>query len=191
VPSSIDVSITTLDGAPVYSGVVRAATSGAVADARASFEVEAGRLLVQMAIHDLSAAVIDRDVRDIIVGGFPEPVALGTPEVLRARTAREQRENAGNPDAIPVASRTFSRRERLLVRVPVVASQQASVSAQLASSFGSVMTELPAAGTPGRRTTYQFDIPLAPYAAGTYTVQITASTAAGSARESVTFRVTP
>ena len=44
-------------------------------------------------------------------------VALGTPEVFRARNAREFRALEAQA-AVPVASREFSRTERLLIRFP-------------------------------------------------------------------------
>lgn len=194
VPSSIDLSITTLDGQPVFAGTVRAAMAGLTPtddSTRASFDAPAGRLLVQMSIRDISSKVMDRDVRDLVVGGFPGPVSLGTAEVLRARSVREQRANAANPHTTPVASRQFSRSERLLVRVPVVAAAPPVVSARLVSAFGGVMTNATATQVPGREGFYQFELPLASYATGAYSVQISATTVDGTATDSLSIRITP
>ena len=43
---------------------------------------------------------------------------LGTPAVLRARTAREFQQLRTDADAVPIAAREFSRIEHLLIRVP-------------------------------------------------------------------------
>ena len=72
-----------------------------------------------MSIQDSAAASIDTDVRDLLVGDLRAPVAIGTPEVLRARTARDVRVLETSPEAVPVASRQFSRAEQLIIRVPV------------------------------------------------------------------------
>ena len=46
-------------------------------------------------------------------------MTMGSSQVLRARNAREFQALAIDPEATPVASRQFSRSERLLVRIPV------------------------------------------------------------------------
>ncbi len=58
-------------------------------------------------------------MREIAVPDLTAPVhALGTAEVLKARTMREYQQLKADPDAVPVASREFSRTDRLLIRVP-------------------------------------------------------------------------
>src|SRR5207247_6306602 len=74
-----------------------------------------------LAISRTSERVIDSDVREIAIRDLRAPVALGTPEVLQARTARDVRALVADPAAVPVASREFSRAERLLIRFPAYA----------------------------------------------------------------------
>ena len=62
-----------------------------------------------------------------MVRDLTAPVVLGTPEVLRARTARDFRALASDPDAVPVAAREFSRTERLMIRVPAYAPSGADL----------------------------------------------------------------
>ena len=70
-------------------------------------------------------------------------VAIGTPEVLRARNAREFRALDTDPDAVPVAARAFSRAERLLVRFPAYAPDgQHPVVARLLNRMGQPMRTL-------------------------------------------------
>lgn len=193
-PARIAMVVTTLDGEPVFDGVVLPATgsiTGRGEGMRAVFDAPAGRLLVQMSIMDLSNRVLDRDVRDVVVGGFPGPVSLGTAEIFRARTAREIEALLADPDAVPVAARQFSRRERLIVRVPVYGAGTPSVSAKLVSAFGSVMRETAATALPAQRELYQVDFALSPFAPGHYTIDIEAHTAEGTASDRLAVRITP
>ena len=78
-----------------------------------------------------------------LVGDLRAPVAIGTPEVLRARTAKDMRALEANPDAVPVASRQFSRSEQLVIRVPVYAPGSApDMTARLISASGQSMRPL-------------------------------------------------
>jgi hypothetical protein len=145
-----------------------------------------------MSIEDVTSRVVDHDVRDLLVKGFPGPVSMGSPQVLRARNAREYQALAADPEATPVATRQFSRTERLLLRLPVFSAGAApTVSARLVSSFGNAMRDLVVTGTPTRPNEYQADVPLAALANGSYVVEWTARTADGEVRERVPFRVTP
>ena len=65
-----------------------------------------------------AAQPIDTDVRDLSVRDLSGSVVLGTAAFMRARTALDYRALENDPDAAPVASREFSRTERLMIRVP-------------------------------------------------------------------------
>jgi VWFA-related protein len=195
--AQVALSVITMDGSPVYQGIVLPSTAAAIDPAssrqsRASFVSPSGRLVVQMSIEDVTSRVVDHDVRDLLVKGFPGPVSMGSPQVLRARNAREYQALAADPEATPVATRQFSRTERLLLRLPVFSAGAApTVSARLVSSFGNAMRDLVVTGTPTRPNEYQADVPLAALANGSYVVEWTARTADGEVRERVPFRVTP
>jgi VWFA-related protein len=193
-PARVDLDIVQPDGTSVFKATVRPATADAgsigTEPSRAVADLPPGRLRVQMAIEDASSRVLDTDVRDLVVSHFGDPLALGTPEVLRARSAREFRELSADPDATPVAARQFSRAERLLVRVPVyAASRNATVSARLVSRFGSAMGKL-AAVPPDSGEYRQFDLPLAGLAAGEYTIELNATDGGREAKDSIPIRVT-
>ncbi|PYR32104.1 MAG: hypothetical protein DMF92_03275 [Acidobacteria bacterium] len=159
--------------------------------ARAVFDVPPGRLRLRMSIQDATERVIDSDVREIAIRDLRAPVALGTPEVLRARTARDVRALVADPAAVPVASREFSRAERLIIRFPAYApgAERPLVAAKLLSRSGKVMRDLqvqPVAPDDEN----QIDLPLASLAAGEYQLEITAKSPAGEARDLISFRVT-
>jgi len=195
-PSRVAFKATGANGTTLFEGPVR--PTGAVAFdgldaalARAVFEVPPGRIRLEMSIEDASASAIDTDVRDLLVGDLRAPVAIGTPEVMRARTAKDMRALEANPDAVPVSSRQFSRSEQLVIRVPVYAPGGApDVTARLVNPSGQSMRPLTveAAATPDGRA--QIELPLAGLAPGDYAVEIAAAGPAGQAKDTLRFRVT-
>ena len=227
VPARVALSVTTLDGTPVFDGIVSPSNEPAIvqpcrnrsgtglqtatnrsdeaaadripsaaADScmrfEASFISPARRLLAQIAIHDAAGRLVDRDVRDLVVASTRGPLSIGTPEVLRARTNREYQSLASNPDAPPVASRQFSRSDRLLIRVPVLSTIGApALTAELVSGLGGTMRQLPVSRGGTAFSEYQIDLPLAGLATGVYNVDITAIAGNASVRDSLAFRVTP
>jgi len=188
-------TVTTADGDSVFEGVVAAASgSGAgasAAPARASFTSAPGRVLVQMVIEDASARLLDRDVRDLVVTRFVDPLVIGTPEVRRARTARDLQRMAA--DDAPVAiSRQFSRTESLVVRVPVSgASGTPTVTARLVSQPGTVLRSFEPVPVDTRPGYFEVQLPLAWLAIGNYALEFSASSGTARAGERVAFRVTP
>ena len=160
--------------------------------ARAIFDAPPGQLRLRMSIEDDTGQAIDSDVREIVVRDLSAPVVLGTPEVLRARTARDFRALADDPDAAPVASREFSRTERLLIRVAAYAPSGAglALSAKLLNRKGQTMRNLAIQLEPSPSTRHQIDLPLAALAAGEYLIEVTAKSAAGEVKDLLEFRVT-
>jgi hypothetical protein len=195
-PSRIVLTALGADNTALFEGpVLPAGPTGSdpieEASARAVFDVPPGRLRLRMSIEDAAERVIDSDVREIAIRDLRAPVALGTPEVLRARTARDVRALVADPDAVPVASREFSRAERLIIRFRAYApgAERPMVAAQLLSRSGKAMRDLqvqPVA--PDDQN--QIDLPLAGLAAGEYQLEVTAKSPAGEARDVIRFRVT-
>ncbi|MGE0448651.1 MAG: VWA domain-containing protein [Vicinamibacterales bacterium] len=190
---SVSMRVTTLSGEPVFSGRVgpagvALASSGEVP--RLSFDADVGRLLVQMDILDGAGRVVDRDARDLVVGRFREPIAFGTPAVLRARTARELRPLLAGEDAVPTVSREFSRADHLILRIPLV-GDAAEVRASLASALGGTMRDLPVTRLSSDPGVAQVDLPLAGLASGGYVVRLEAVTGGARASDRVAFTVRP
>jgi VWFA-related protein len=184
------------DGAVLFEGPVSPTGAGAIDEAgavpsRVTFEAPPGRIKLRMSIQDAAAQVIDRDVRDLVVRDLRGDVAIGTPEVLRARNAREFRTlDAGA--GVPVVAREFSRAEQLLVRVPIYAAAPAppAVSARLLSRMGQTMRDL-AVTPPASDGFDEIALPLAGLAVGEYMIEVVASTSSGEAKDRINFRVTP
>ncbi len=190
-PARIAMRVTTIDGTPVFEGVVDAWEAGSPATSLASFDAPEGRLRIEMSIEDAAASRLDTDVRDVLVDAPAGPLALGTAAVFRARTAREVREMRDDPRAVPTASRTFFRGEQLLIRLPVYADGgHADVSARLVSRAGRAMRTLTAEPGPlaGQQ---QFDLPLAGLPAGEYRLEVTAARDGRAVSDALDFRVVP
>ncbi len=161
---------------------------------RVTFEVPPGKIQLRLSVEGSDAQVLDTEVREIAVPDLTSAeVTLGTPELYRARTARDFQLLQSDPDAVPAPGREFSRTERLLVRVAAYApgTSPATVTARLLNRTGQPMNDVHALPNgPGGLT--QLDLPLGGLAPGEYVVEITASApgGGGDARQLVAFRVT-
>jgi len=162
----------------------------AVTPSRATFAMRPGRLRLRMEIQDAALQVLDQDVRDISVRDLRGDVAVGTPEVLRARNAREFR-TLDVDGAVPVASREFSRTERLLIRFRAYGAAGAApvVSAKLLGRGGQAIRDLAVAPS-ATEGDLAIDLPLASFATGEYVVEVTAKSGTRDASDRLTFRVT-
>jgi VWFA-related protein len=196
-PARVSLSVTTAAGVPLFDGLVLP-SSGVMLDGgndrqlQATFATSPGRLLVQMAIEDAASRVVDRDVRDLVVLPLIGPVSIGTARVYRTRTARDRTLLMNDPEAPPVAARTFARSEQLLVRVPVFARDGTpTLSARLSSGLGGAMRVLEVTEVSGQPALYQIELSLAALPAGAYTVDFIAHGTGGDAKDSLPFRVTP
>jgi VWFA-related protein len=193
-PSRVVLKALAADGTQLFEGVVPPVSASEPSDAaspRATFEVPPGRMRLVMSIEDANAQQIDSDVRDVSVRDLKGPVALGTAEVFRTRNARELRALDADPRAAPVASREFSRTERLVIRVPAYAPNGAPrVTARLLSRMGQAMRDLTVEAPQAHDERFQIDVLLAGLAPGDYYVELSASSPAGEAKDLLGFRVT-
>lgn len=196
-PARVTMSVTTMDGAPVFDGTTgpsgRGASLAPGERPQLTFKALPGALLVQMDVLDPAGRVLDHDVRDLTVAAFPNTVAFGTAAVFRSRSLRDVRAILDSTAAVaPVAAREFSRAEHLVVRIPLIhQGVEPDVTVRLQSRFGAAVRELTATRVAALGTTIQVDVPLAPLASGRYSLVFTARNSLGSAVESVDFGVTP
>jgi VWFA-related protein len=183
------------DNSVLFEGVVMPTGPGVidespVAASRAVFDVPPGRVRLRMAIQDAAAQTLDSDVRSISIRDMRSGVSIGTPEVLRARNAREFRA-LENEAAVPVASREFSRTERLMIRFRAYGPVNApvSVAARLLSRMGP-MRDLPVTSASDASSVNWIDVPLAGLAVGEYMIEVSATSGTGQVKDLIDFRVT-
>lgn len=206
-PSRVSLMAVGADGAPYFRGRVPdvapapavpsgGATNGGGAAQRpasmVSFDASPGTMQLRVSVEGVDAQVLDTETRDIAVPDLTSPrPALGTPRVLRARTARELLQLKAEPDSVPTPAREFSRTDRLLVRVPVYGpgASTPALSVHVLNRAGQAMTEL-AVAPGGAPTVQQIEVPLAGLAPGEYLIEIKAAGEGGDVTELVGFRVT-
>lgn len=171
--TNITVKATGSDGAILFEQ--RAGPGDAT---RASFSAAPGAIAVEMTIESSSGTRLDTDYRTVTVPDLrvTRPT-FATPQVLRTRTARQFADVSQNPEAAPSASRTFSRTERLLVRVPAYTAGNTApvVTARLLNRRGIAMRDLAAVAASLPEGVVQFDLPLAWLAPEEYRIELTAA----------------
>jgi VWFA-related protein len=189
--ASILVRATANDGTVLFENRV-----GAGDVDRATFNALPGYVALEMAIQSSSGAALDTDYRGISVPNLQVTrPTFATPQIFRTRTARDFTEASQKVDAVPIASRVFSRTERLLIRVPAYGPGTGAplVTARLLNRRGIPMRSLQVVDAPLPPGMIQFDLPLASLAPDEYRVELAAANPTGprdEAKEMVAFRVT-
>jgi len=94
--SRLEFQARSADGAVLFEGPVAPTGPGTIEEpagtpARVVFDAPPGVLRLRMSIQDAASTVLDQDVRQLSLRDLKGDVAIGTPEVLRARNAREFR----------------------------------------------------------------------------------------------------
>ncbi len=207
-PASVNLIALAADGRPLFKGRVpdrpqgaaptgtsaptpsAASTSVAPTGAQATFDAPPGRLQLRMVVEAATGQVLDSATRDLTVPDYTTvQVSFGTTRVFRARSPRESQQIKANPDAMPVVDRSFSRTERLLLRVDAYAPGGAApgVTARLLNRGGTSMFDLPVQVSPSG--TAELELTLGQLGAGDYLIELTAKTDSGTAQELVAFKV--
>jgi len=174
--------------APPAGGNV--AATPIAAGASATFDAVPGQLQLRMVVENSHGQVMDSATQELTIPDFSKvQVSLSTPRVFKGRSARELQLVKANPDAAPIADRTFSRADRLLIRIDGYTADGSvpEMSARLLNRGGTSMADVPVQpGTPGQATV---ELGLSSLAAGDYVVELNAKTGTGSAKELVAFKV--
>ena len=163
---------------------------------RATFDAAPGLIAIEMAIQASSGAALDTDYRGVSVPNLQvKKPTIATPQLMRTRNARQFHDVSQDPNAVPTAARSFSRTERLLVRVPAYSAgnTQPIVTARLLNRRGTTMRELPPVAGPLAPGLVQFDLMLASLAPDEYRLELSAANPAGprdEVKEILMFRVT-
>jgi VWFA-related protein len=183
-----DTSVTITEGAAGAAG----------ADARrgpyrVAFDAPPGPMELRINVQGSGNRLVDAETRNVEVPDLTAPqIALSTPSVFRASNAREYREIAGDPDAVPTAARDFLRTERLLVRVDVYSPGNSvpTVAARLLNREGARMADVGVRAPSDSGGPYEIDLPLSGLAKGEYLLEIAASGESGQASQVIAMRVT-
>ena len=159
------------------------AGSPAAGPQRVVFDAPPGKLELRLSVESATGGgVLDTEIQDVTVPDLSGTTAISTPRVHRARTARDFQTVARDPDAVPVASRDFSRTDRLLIRFDVYGS--GAPTATLLNRNGQKMADVPVtAATAGG--THQVDFGLGSVPPGEDLIEISA----GDAKELIPLKI--
>jgi VWFA-related protein len=195
-PAVVALKATTLSGSVLFEGDVTAVRTGAITRQRADsavFQTGPGRVQLDLTIFQADGTKLDFAAQDfdVPVLGKSGPVILA-PQLFRAASAREFREISVDPAAAPVPGREFRRTEHLLLRIPAydTSGNTVQISAKLMNRVGTVLLDLTKVAGDGSIALTQFEVPLARFAPGDYSIEVAATSDTGNARELIQFRVT-
>jgi VWFA-related protein len=157
---------------------------------RVSFEAPPGQLQLKLSVEGAAGQVLDSDFRDLVIPDYTkqEP-AISEPAIYRARTQRDMQAMVVDPNAMPTATREFSRTEKLVLRfnayLPGAGAPAPTV--ELLNSDGKKMADVPAKAFEGAGANgFQAELSLAAFPAGNFFIAVKAA----AARRVVAFRIT-
>ena len=163
-------------------------SNGGTTTRQLSFDAPAGDLVLKIKALDARGEEIENSSRRLTVPGFDgSKLAIGSPMILRTRTARDARAIADGAEGQPEVRREFDRSDRLFVRFPVYGGQDVAVAARLLGRQGKELRPLTAA--PIKEGIYQLDLPLSVSLRDDYVIAIDATRGTESVRALVPFRV--
>ena len=192
VPARVSVTASSADGGLVYRGRAEreADPTGRVAG-RVTFPSPPGTLTLQLVAETADGDRLDADAREVVVPDFTSvAAAVTTPELFRARTARDIQQLKAAASPLPNTARLFSRTERLFVRFRVYAPGGATPAPtlRLLNRNGDVMSTVPVTVDPVSGV--EGELTLGGVPPGDYLLEAAASADADAARVLVAFRVT-
>jgi VWFA-related protein len=195
-PDLVALKVSTPAGKVLFEGDVSPAYAGAPSAGKANsavFDTAVGRLQFDLTIMRADGGTLDTSMQDFDVPELrgPAPVIL-QPQLFTAASAREFRDIVSNENAAPLPARQFRRTERLLMRVPTYdpGGGEVKVSARLMNQVGTVLANLDRAGEFVAGQPAQFDLSLARFAPGEYSLEVAANTNAGTSRQLIRFKIT-
>ncbi len=178
---ALAIQATSPSGASYFS-------SGRTTSRQLSFDAPAGELVLKLKTLDGRDEEIESASRRIAVPAFDaSTLAIGSPMILRTRTAREARAMIDGAEGPPEARREFDRLDRLFVRFPVYGGQDIATAARLLNRRGKELRPLTVA--PLGNGLYQVDVQLGLSVRDDYVVAIEATRGIETTRALVPFRV--
>jgi len=162
--------------------------SGRTTSRQLAFDVPPGELVLKLKVIDGRDEELENANRKITVPAFDDAtLAVGSPMILRTRTAREARAITEGAEGPPEARHEFDRTDRLFVRFPVYGGEGIATAARLLNRRGKELGVLTVARL--KDGIYQVDLPLSTSLRDDYVIAIEATRGTDSAKAFVPFRV--
>ena len=149
------------------------AANAAPTSSRLTFDkVPPGKLSLRVAVEGIGSETLDSEIREATIPDFTSPqTVISTPEVFRARTAKELQQIKTDREAVPAAGRQLAWTDRLVVRIPAygpgVTPPCLTVTARLLNWSGAAMNDVPVVAANGTELA-MLELSLAGLATGEY-----------------------
>lgn len=186
IPALVAVKVLERDGTVRFEQLLGPVGAADGLPTRATFDVPAGRAIVQATVQNEEGQALDVDLRDLTVPAFEDGVeSFGTVQVFRAPNAAEFEALSSGVTASPIVTREFSTSDRLLIRVPVYGlPESGGIEGSLYASNGVLLRDVPFVRGP-ERALWQADVPLNGLANGSYYIEFTGTGRERAKRERV------
>jgi hypothetical protein len=184
-PARVSLTAAGAGGDPYFRGRVPDAGH------RVTFDAPPGAMQLRISVEGPGSDVLDSETREIAVPDLTaSKTLLSTPEIFRARTARDMQQIKADSQPTPTLARDFVRADRLLIRTAVYGPGMPKVAAKLLSRTGQTMTEFTMTQPASVDGMSELELPLSSFSAGDYVIEIDATGAGGDAQELIGFRIT-
>jgi VWFA-related protein len=190
-PVAVDVEVLDPQGAPVEpKRTIPASGPNPVERQGTTFNLKPGPAMVRVTARGEDTVIgtwaVKMEVPDLTQG-----LALSTPRIYRAKTLLELRALRAAPNAVPVATRKFTRSDRVLVALDCFGAAGAAapdVDAHLLGRDGAELAPLPLPAPEGN--TIRFELPLTSLGQGTYVLRLRARQGSATAEQLMAFTIT-
>lgn len=190
-PARIDLTARAA-GETLFEGTLDPAGEPGASAEVARFDVPAGLVEIDMRVLGPDGALLDSDIRDMLVPDLARANATITlsPQIVRARTMLEFRAAVDDPAAAPTNARVFSRTDRLVIRLPAWAPGGAPVQTgvRVLNRSGQPIRALEQAGIIAGLP--QFELPLYWLAPGEYYLEFSGRSGDLETRDRLAIRIT-
>lgn len=159
---------------------------------RLTFEAPPGKVELRMTVEGVTGVgTLDTETRTIDVPDLTKAeTSISTPRLFRGRTVREMQTLTSDAAAMPVATREFSRAERILIRFDAYGpgAGKPDATAILMNRGGQKISDVPVAPA-AIAGTHQIELGFASIPAGEYLIEITVKGTGGEMKELIPLRI--
>ena len=190
-PQQMNVVATFVTGDMLFRGKVARDPNAVTPTGKVTFASPPGAMRLRLTAEGPGGALIDSEDKELVVPDYTKVgPTVTTPQIFRARTARELQNVRQAASPSPSTSRDFSRTEQILIRFKAYGpgGTPPKVTVRLLNAVGDTMSTFPPADA---RPDGFIDLPfsLGGLVTGTYLIEIEAASSDLKARTVVGFRI--
>lgn len=191
IPEQMNVVATFVTGDMLFRGKVVRDANAVTPSGKVTFTSPPGAMGLRLTAEGPGGALIDAEDKELVVPDYTKVgPTVTTPQIFRARTARELQAVRQSATATPTTTRDFSRTEQLLIRFKAYgpSGTAPAVTVRLVNSVGEVMSTFPPIEV---RADGFIDLPfsLGGLVTGTYLLEIEAASSDLKSRVVIGFRI--